>query len=156
MRRVPLLPVLLLAATACAAPTPPEVTFYADGEAVAVAPLDDCDIDAENCRRDPAAEGRLRVRPGLPVQISVPGEVADTAWGVNFRYRDAAGVEQEPGRSAVFTVSAPKHAYTLTLPNPGDRLIGVEVQQLSRRIQTSTTGAFDFVARRVWVLTVEG
>ncbi|MFT7839406.1 DUF2771 family protein [Saccharothrix sp. BKS2] len=155
MRRVLLSLLLLLPMTACAAPHPPEVTFYADGEAIDVPPLDDCDIDAENCRRDPAAEGSLRIRPGKPVQISVPGEVADTAWGVNFRYRDAAGVEQEPGRSAMFTVSDPRHAYTLTLPNPDDQLVGVEVQQLSRRIQTSTTGAFDFVARRVWVLTVE-
>lgn len=158
MRRV-LLPVsLLVLTTACAvpAPAPPEVTFHANGKTIDLAPIDDCDLDAENCRRDAGAEGALRVPPGKPVQISVPGDVAETAWGVKFRYVDAHGVEQEPGRGEVFTVRDPKYAYTLTLPNPGDRLLRVEVHQLSRRIESSTTSAFNFVARRVWALEVTG
>ncbi|WP_158848459.1 DUF2771 family protein [Saccharothrix deserti] len=154
MRRILLALSLLVLTTACAAPAPPEVTFYANGRTINLTPVDDCDLDVENCRKDPQAEGTLRVPPGKPVQISVPGEVAESAWGVKFRYVDANGVEQEPGRGEVFTVRDPKYAYTLVLPNPDDRLLWIEVHQLSRRIESSGTSAFDFVARRVWAVDV--
>ncbi|MGM1064020.1 DUF2771 family protein [Saccharothrix sp. Mg75] len=155
MRRVPLAVVPLLALTACAAPRNPEVTFYADGHAVTVAPSQYCDLQSENCDVDVEALGVLRVRPGKPVQISVPGELAETAWSVKFTYRDGAGVPREPLRSKLFTSREPRFAYTLVLPDPADRLESVEVQQYGARIEASTTGAFDFVARGTWVLRVE-
>ncbi|MBY8847527.1 DUF2771 family protein [Saccharothrix longispora] len=155
MRRVPLAVVPLLALAACAAPRNPEVTFYADGHAVDVGPSQYCDLQSENCDVDPNALGVLRVRPGKPVQISVPGELAETAWSVKFTYRDGAGVPQEPLRSKLFTSREPRFAYTLVLPDPEARLESVEVQQYGARIEASTTGAFDFVARGTWVLKVE-
>ncbi|WP_433267854.1 DUF2771 family protein [Actinosynnema sp. CS-041913] len=154
MRRV--LPFLLLLVVAgCAAPTSPEVTFHADGKTVNVKPTQYCDVKSENCTADSRAAGVLRVRPGKPVQISVPGDLAETAWSVKFTYRNARGEPQEPLRSKLFTERDPKYAYTLVLPNPDDRLESVEVQQYGSRIESSTTGAFDFVARGTWILSVE-
>ncbi|GAB2988507.1 DUF2771 family protein [Saccharothrix stipae] len=155
MRRLPIL-LSLLVLTGCAAvPTAPEVTFYADGEAINVHPTQYCDLRSENCDVDPDAVGVLRVRPGYPVQISVPGDLADTAWSVKFTYRNAQGEPQEPLRSKLFTERDPKYAYTLVLPNPDDQLESVEVQQYGARIEAGTTGAFDFVARGTWVLSVD-
>ncbi|MEJ2858308.1 MULTISPECIES: DUF2771 family protein [unclassified Saccharothrix] len=155
MRRVlPVVPLLLVVA-GCAAPTDPEVTFYADGKTVVVKPTQYCDLQSVECEADPEAVGVLRVRPGRPVQISVPGELANSAWSVKFTYRNAAGQPQEPLRSKLFTEREPRYAYTLELPNPDDQLESVEVQQYGARIETSTTGAFDFVARGTWVLSVD-
>ncbi|CCH27856.1 DUF2771 family protein [Actinosynnema sp. NPDC047251] len=154
MRRV--LPILLLlVVAACAAPHDPEVTFYADGKTVTVQPTQYCDVKSENCDVDTQATGVLKVRPGKPVQISVPGDLAKTAWSVKFTYRDAQGTPQEPLRSKLFTKNDPQYAYTLVLPNPGDQLESVEVQQYGSRIEASTTGTFDFVARGTWVLSVD-
>ncbi|MBB5956526.1 hypothetical protein FHS29_003112 [Saccharothrix tamanrassetensis] len=154
MRRV--LPFLLLPVlAACAAPQDPEVTFYADGKAINVQPSQYCDVKSENCEVDTRAAGVLRVRPGRPVQISVPGELATTAWSVKFTYRNAKGEPQEPLRSKLFTERDPKYAYTLVLPNRDDQLESVEVQQYGSRIESSTTGAFDFVARGTWILSVD-
>ncbi|MFE9743743.1 DUF2771 family protein [Saccharothrix saharensis] len=156
MRRA-LIPVsLLVVLSGCAAaPTAPEVTFYADGRTVNVRPSQFCDLQSENCDVDPDAVGVLRVRPGKPVQISVPGDLADTAWSVKFTYRNAQGEPQEPLRSKLFTERDPKYAYTLVLPKPDDRLDTVEVQQYGARIEAGTTGAFDFVARGTWILDVD-
>ncbi|MFI9814141.1 DUF2771 family protein [Saccharothrix variisporea] len=155
MRRVlPVVPLLLVVA-GCSAPTSPEVTFYADGRTVVVKPTQYCDLRSEDCDVDPEAVGVLRVRPGRPVQISVPGELAKSAWSVKFTYRNAAGEPQEPLRSKLFTEREPRYAYTLVLPNRDDQLESVEVQQYGARIETSTTGAFDFVARGTWVLSVD-
>ncbi|MEU4446337.1 DUF2771 family protein [Actinosynnema sp. NPDC050801] len=155
MRRLPILLSLLVLTGCAAAPTDPEVTFYADGEAINVRPSQYCDLRSENCDVDPDAVGVLRVRPGYPVQISVPGDLADTAWSVKFTYRNAQGQPQEPLRSKLFTERDPKYAYTLVLPNPDDQLESVEVQQYGARIEASTTGAFDFVARGTWILSID-
>ncbi|MCE6994201.1 DUF2771 domain-containing protein [Saccharothrix sp. S26] len=156
MRRVLIPASLLVLLTGCAAtPTDPEVTFYADGEAINVKPSQYCDLQSENCDVDPDAVGVLRVRPGKPVQISVPGDLADTAWSVKFTYRNAKGEPQEPLRSKLFTERDPKYAYTLLLPNPDDQLESVEVQQYGARIEASSTGAFDFVARGTWILSID-
>lgn len=154
MRRVLIaLPLLVLAG--CAAPTDPEVTFYADGRTITVRPSQYCDLQSENCDVDADAVGVLRVRPGKPVQISVPADLAETAWSVKFTYRNAKGEPQEPLRSKLFTERAPRHAYTLVLPNPDDQLESVEVQQYGARIEAGTAGAFDFVARGTWVVSID-
>ncbi|RKT52321.1 DUF2771 family protein [Saccharothrix australiensis] len=154
MRRV--LPVLLLLpVAACAAPRDPEVTFHADGRTINVKPTQYCDLASEDCAIDTEAAGVLRVRPGKPVQISVPGELAKSAWSVKFTYRNARGEPQEPLRSKLFTERDPKYAYTLVLPKKDDQLESVEVQQYGSRIEAGATGSFDFVARGTWVLSVD-
>ncbi|MFE2750852.1 DUF2771 family protein [Actinosynnema sp. NPDC059335] len=154
MRRV-LIPLALLVLAGCAAPTDPEVTFYADGRTITVRPSQYCDLQSENCEVDADAVGVLRVRPGKPVQISVPGDLAESAWSVKFTYRNAKGEPQEPLRSKLFTERDPRHAYTLVLPNPDDQLESVEVQQYGARIEAGTAGAFDFVARGTWVVSID-
>ncbi|MFD0206364.1 MULTISPECIES: DUF2771 family protein [Saccharothrix] len=155
MRRV-LIPASLLVLAGCAAaPTAPEVTFYADGKTINVKPSQYCDLQSENCDVNADAVGVLRVRPGKPVQISVPGDLAESAWSVKFTYRNAQGEQQEPLRSKLFTERAPKYAYTLVLPNPDDQLESIEVQQYGARIEAGTAGAFDFVARATWVLSID-
>ena len=139
----------------CSAPPLPEVTFYSSGKTVNVHPTQYCDLESENCVVDAQAVGVLRVRPGMPVQISVPGEVADSAWSVKFTYRNAAGVGQEPLRSKVFTSADPQYAYTLELPGVDDQLESVEVQQFGKRVQIDETGQIEFVARGTWVLSVD-
>ncbi|MCS7478929.1 DUF2771 domain-containing protein [Umezawaea endophytica] len=139
----------------CSAPSLPEVTFYSSGKTVNVRPTQYCDLESENCVVDAGAVGVLRVRPGLPVQISVPGEVADSAWSVKFTYRDGDGVGQEPLRSKVFTSAEPRYAYTLELPAADDQLESVEVQQFGKRVQIDETGQIEFVARGTWVLSVD-
>ncbi|MEV0680961.1 DUF2771 family protein [Actinosynnema sp. NPDC050436] len=154
MRRVlPILPILVVAG--CATPQNPDVTFYADGKTVTVQPTQYCDLKSENCDVDPNATGVLKVRPGKPVQISVPGDLATTAWSVKFTYRNAQGEQQEPLRSKLFTKNDPKYAYSLVLPEKDDQLESVEVQQYGSRIEASRTGAYDFVARGTWILSVD-
>jgi len=144
-----------LLATGCGAPPLPEVTFYSSGKTIYVHPTQYCDIESDNCAIDTRAAGVLRVRPGKPVQISVPGNIANSAWSVKFTYRDAAGEEQEPLRSKVFTNADPQYAYTLELPKPDDQLESVEVQQFGKRVQVDETGQIQFVARATWVLSVD-
>ncbi len=144
-----------LLATGCSAPPLPEVTFHASGKTINVHPTQYCDLESENCQIDTRAAGVLRVRPGKPVQISVPGDVADSAWSVKFTYRNAKGEQQEPLRSKVFTNAAPQYAYTLQLPKPDDQLESVEVQQFGKRVQIDETGEIQFVARGTWVLSVD-
>jgi hypothetical protein len=138
----------------CGQSADPEVTFYADGTAMRLGPVQYCDMASEHCAADPQAIGTLRIRPGFPLQISVPGELANSAWAVTFTYFNAAGEQQEPLRSPLFTKINPQYAYTLALPNQDDRLDRVEVQQYGVRIQPSTTSSFDFVARGTWLLSV--
>ncbi|WP_106185446.1 DUF2771 family protein [Umezawaea tangerina] len=157
MRRVPtvLASTALLLAAGCSAPPSPEVTFYSSGRTVNVQPTQYCDLESENCAIDTRAAGVLRVPPGKPVQISVGGTIAKSAWSVKFTYRDARGEQQEPLRSKLFTNAEPQYAYTLELPNADDQLESVEVQQFGKRVQIDETGQIQFVARGTWVLSVD-
>ena len=142
--------VLLLAG--CAAPHDPEVTFYADGHSVNVEPTKYCDLDITNCtERD--ATGKLRARPGKPLQISVGGEIARSAWTIVWTWRTASG-EKNGDHSEVFQAGT-RFAYTVTLPNRDDQLESAEVQALGRRIELNDTGGLDFTARGTWNLAVE-
>ncbi len=131
MRRV-LTAVLACAAAVlagCGAPPPPEVTFFADGDTVRARPQLLCEIGAEECLQDEAAEVSLRIRPGRPVQVSVPAEVSDGLWGVVFSYVDRDG-NRVDASSRVFTPGSKQLAYTLELPADSDRLLLAAVQQL--------------------------
>jgi hypothetical protein len=145
----------VLVVAGCSAPPLPEVTFYSSGKTVNLSPTQYCDIESEDCVVDTRAAGVLRVPPGRPVQISVPGELADSLWAVKFTYRNAAGEAQEPLRSKVFTQADPRYAYTLELPDRGDQLESVEVQQYGKRIQIDGSGDIQYVARGTWVLSVD-
>ncbi len=124
----------------CSAPGPAEVTFYADGHTINVIPTIVCDYQARP--QQPCGEvstpPSLRVRPGKPVQISVPGEIAKTPWQIVFQYITPQGEtrESDPIPFATFD----QFAYTVTPPTPSDRIFNVEVQQYAAVLRT-TNGA---------------
>lgn len=153
MRRALLLPALtaaLLPLAACGGtPEDPEVTFYADGEAVRTGPIQYCDVDVLECQAHPDAAARLAVRPGSPVQISVPDSVAEAPWQVVFRYRD--GDEPVEGRSGLFPADE-RLAYTLEVPD-GGQLEALEVQQFG--LPAVEDGVPTFLVRGTWSLLVE-
>ncbi|MGX7825523.1 DUF2771 family protein [Actinokineospora sp. 24-640] len=139
-----------LAAVGCGAPPPPEVTFYADGNAVAAAPQILCDLASLTCAQDEDAVVTLSMRRGMPVQISVPAALAREPWGVVFSYLDGDG-KRVDGSSRIFVPTAEKrHAYTLELPTPQDRLLFAAVQRLAI-VQGETP-----VPTGYWVLEATG
>ncbi|NIH86955.1 DUF2771 family protein [Amycolatopsis granulosa] len=158
---------LLLAAgaltlTGCTATAgPPEVTFFGDGHTVNAGPIVNCDALLKSCSQDPGAAATLKVRPGKPVQISVPSEIGDTPWLVNVQYTNAKG-ELQPVKQQYFSPGA-KLAYTATGNTPGDQLVVVEVQQLGAVFAADQAGnpILDengnpqLVARSLWTLQVQ-
>ena len=142
-----------LVLTGCATPTP-QVTFYAAGRSVDTGPTQYCDLKLTSCTADAKAGVALSVPADRPLQISVPSEVAKTPWVVVFRYQDAHGAAQPDSRSRIFQPGE-QYAYTLTLPDPGDKLVAAQVQQLSLVVeQGSDPGAgAEFVTRATWLLT---
>ncbi|WP_092529386.1 DUF2771 family protein [Amycolatopsis arida] len=158
-RLLAVLGVAAFAVVGCSAPPEPAVTFYADGDTVRTEPLIHCDALVRQCEQggEPA---RLAVRPGRPVQISVPADVAEAPWVVNVQYLDAAG-EPRPVRQEFFSPGT-QHAHTVTA-GPGDQLLVVEVQQLGAAFAgdeegnpiVDEEGNPQLVARAIWSLQVE-
>ena len=151
-RRLLLAAALVLAVggvTGCSA-SAPEVTFTASGATVTARPARYCDVKLTDCADDPAAPVRLAVPVGTPLRVAVPDEVAQAPWTVVFRYRDAAGKEDQ-ARSPVLTKK--ERDYTLNLFAPTDRLITAEVQQFgpAPRIDEQS-GEVEFPVRGSWVL----
>ncbi|MGC7098020.1 DUF2771 family protein [Amycolatopsis lurida] len=144
----------------CSPVPPPEVTFFADGNTVRTGPFIHCDARVASCEQNDGAEARLKVRPGKPVQISLPKEIVDTPWLVNVQYQDAAG-NLQPVKQEFFSPGR-QHAYTATA-GPGDQLVVVEIQQISAATAIDGTGAAiedeqgnpQLVVRGIWTLQVE-
>ncbi|MCE7009063.1 DUF2771 domain-containing protein [Kibdelosporangium philippinense] len=136
---------LLLAG--CAAPHDPEVTFFADGETVNIGPSPVCDVALEECK----PTGSLAVPGGMPLNISVPKQIADAPWVVVFRYRAADGSVQK-ARSSLFR-SGGTYAYTLRTPTAGDQLMHVEVQRIGE-MGLDTNQELYYRADGSWALTV--
>ena len=153
-RRLALAAVALLAA-GCGSDTPPEVTFTAAGASVTARPAQYCDLKLTDCKDDAAAPVQLVVPAGTPLEVAVPDGVADAPWHVVFSYRNAAG-EQVDARSPLFPAKQ-QHDYTLTLPEPADRLVTAQVQQFGPAPQINEgTGEIEFPVRGSWVLTATG
>lgn len=147
----PLLAVAGIALAGCSAPSEPRVTFYSHGEAVEVEPARYCDANGENCSPPPEDPvGELEVPADEPLQISVSQEVASTPWQVVFLYRNAQGQELD-GRSSVFAPDQ-RHSYTLRLPDDGEQLEHVEVQQFSAVLTPGPEGGVNFGIGGSWVL----
>ncbi|QWF81684.1 DUF2771 family protein [Amycolatopsis sp. CA-230715] len=160
-RLLALLPLGALALTGCGTPGPPEVTFFADGHAINAEPLIHCDVTVQKCEQSKDGAPKLKVRPGKPVQISVPSDVTETPWLVNVQYANAKG-ELQPVKQEVFT-SGKQYAYTATTPAPDDQLLVVEIQQVGVATSVDATGKPNadaegnpqLVARAVWSLQVQ-
>ncbi len=83
----------------------------------------------------------------------MPADVASTPWVVVFTTVAIDGTRTD-GRTPLFTPAKPTDTYELTLPQPTDRLLTAQVQQLGAPPEANTeTGGIDFPARATWVLT---
>jgi hypothetical protein len=139
---------------------PPEVTFYGDGHTVNADPVIHCDALVRKCDKYPNATATLKVRPGRPVQISVPSDVSDTPWLVNVQYSDPKGNLQVKQQ---FFPPKSKLAYTASAADPADQLVVVEVQQLGAAYAADQAGnpVLDengnpqLVARAYWSLQIQ-
>jgi hypothetical protein len=147
-----------LAVAGCSAPdVTPEVTFYADGETTEAEALIYCDVLVRECEQV-GESATLTARPGRPVQISVPSEVAEAPWVVNIQYLNAEG-KLQPVKQEFFSQGT-QHAYTATGNGPGYQILVVEVQQLGAAYAADedvnplldAAGNPQLVARAVWSL----
>lgn len=149
-----------LLTSACTTVGPPELTFFAEGEAIEVAPLQYCDVKVTTCEAAGGGAEVLRVRPGKPVQISVPGDVADSPWLVNVQTVAQDGTVL-PVRQEFFPPGS-TYAYTARPSRPDERILVVEVQQLGAAYAadaegsplTDESGNPQLVARGVWTVKV--
>lgn len=159
-RGVLLLAGAVLALGACAPAGPPEVTFYSDGHTVNAKPIVDCNALIRDCTKDPNATVNLKVRPGKPVQVSVPSDIGDTPWLVITQYTDANGNLQ--AKQQYFARNT-KLAYTATPETSADQIVVVEVQQLGAAFAADASGnpILDengnpqLLARAFWSLQVQ-
>lgn len=153
MRRIGILSLVAggLLLSGCSAPHPPEVTFFADGNAVRLNPSQYCKPEADQCDGFPDAKGSIAVPGGKPLNISVPSQVAKAPWVVVFKYRGADGKDQQ-GRTPIFKAGE-KYAYTLHLPTAGDQLTDVEVQRINN-IAAGAGNELLIVTDATWVLEV--
>ena len=155
MRRALLLIVLALLPVACSSASgePPQVTFTANGQSATARPTQYCNVEFSDCRNDAEAPVSLRVPPGTPVRVSVPEEISSTPWLIVFTTVATDGTRTD-GRTPLFTPATPTDTYELTLPQPTDRLLTAQVQQLGAPPQANEdSGGIDFPARGTWVLT---
>ncbi len=140
--------------TACTAPLP-EVTFYANRDAVNTAPTRWCTVEvtvaAQDVRCTDGESPRLSAGPGQPVQINVPAAVADQPWLVYFTYRNAAG-EQWDARSQVFNDG--RLAYTLHPLSADDQLLSVEVLS-GFELTAALSSGVDFTSTQGWELLID-
>jgi hypothetical protein len=113
-----------------------------------------CDVLVTNCERNEGAVARLRVPPGKPVTISVPGEVAESPWSVVVQYQTASGEQQEPQTIATF-VPGERRDYTVALPDTTAQLRTVEVKQAGAKQEPGATSETQLLARAVWSLRVD-
>jgi Protein of unknown function (DUF2771) len=155
VRRSLVLAAVAVLAAGCGSGRPPEVTFVAAGTSVVARPTQYCDLKLTDCSADDAAPVQLAVPAGTPLQVTVPDGVAEAPWHVVFSYRKAGG-EQVDARSPLFPADK-QHDYTLTLPEPADRLVTAQVQQFGPAPQLDEdTGELEFPVRGSWVLNATG
>ncbi|MFE3188944.1 DUF2771 family protein [Nocardia sp. NPDC059240] len=95
-----------------------QITAYANGKSITIAPYWDCNVRMQDCRTLPSAElldlpddiacatggtgcrtgvpAELPVKPGLPLQLSFPKEISDAPWMGSVVYRLPNGKPLRP------------------------------------------------------------
>ncbi|WP_033295368.1 DUF2771 family protein [Amycolatopsis jejuensis] len=141
------------AVAGCSAPGPAEVTFYGDGHTISVSPITNCDIKTGICSADPRAAGKLKMRPGRSVQISVPKAIAETPWKVTVQYVNGKG-EPQPLKEEIIT-SGDRYAFTATPPAKDDQIVVVEIAQASVISRTGDPNDAEPVTTALWSLQVQ-
>ncbi|HWD02341.1 MAG TPA: DUF2771 family protein [Amycolatopsis sp.] len=156
MRRSRLVAVLAaggLAVAGCSAPGPAEVTFYGDGHTIRVGPIGNCDLSTGVCSANPGAAGKLKVRPGRSVVVSVPKEIAEGPWKVTTQFVDAKGRPQ-PLKEDIIT-SGDQYAYTATPPSKDDQIVVVEIAQATVISRTGDPNDAEPITSALWSLQVQ-
>ncbi|MGB3769786.1 MAG: DUF2771 domain-containing protein [Rhodococcus sp. (in: high G+C Gram-positive bacteria)] len=127
--------------------TPPTVSAFADGRYAEVEPFRYCPVREPLCNYE-GSTTTLPVRPGQPLQLSLPGAIAENPWGFASVYGDAdTGDVIEADQ-----YFAPGTRTTLTVPPldaDGRELIGVEVRLPSGVIDVDTDQE-EIVSHAVW------
>ncbi|RJQ82541.1 DUF2771 family protein [Pseudonocardiaceae bacterium YIM PH 21723] len=129
----------------------PDVSFFADGRTIVVAPFQYCDVRVTKCEPGPDNVGILAMPANKPIQISVAPEIAETPWRVVVSYKDAGGKVQD----AVSKQFSPdeRSAFTLHPPTDAVSIESVQVIQLGAAlIPSDDKGGFDAAARGRWVV----
>ncbi|MFD4367151.1 DUF2771 domain-containing protein [Rhodococcus sp. NPDC058521] len=102
--------------------TPPELTAYAHGKSIQVAPLAHCSLYLEDCVEGDTAE--LDVPVGYPLQISVPKAISEAPWRIVEVYASPEGEPVLDARN--FT---PGSTTSVTVESTEEQqLVGVEIQ----------------------------
>ncbi|KWX67381.1 DUF2771 domain-containing protein [Mycobacterium sp. NAZ190054] len=103
------------------APELPEISAYSQGQLSRVGPYRFCQVLNPTDCVVPATQGELPVIGRHPVQLSVPGEIAQAPWVLIRAYEDADVVEEfRPGTRLAVTIP--------TLDAQRGRLTGFAVQ----------------------------
>ncbi|MDN5915447.1 MAG: DUF2771 domain-containing protein [Pseudonocardia sp.] len=136
----------------CGTSAPPNVTFDVAGNSLTAAPTQFCDNKLENCSDDANARLTAPVPPGTPVTITVPEEVSSAPWQVAFAYIGPDGKTRTDGRSPI-AAPGERTEYTLTLPDPADRLVTAQVQLFGPApVADPASGQITYPVRATWVL----
>jgi hypothetical protein len=122
----------------------PQITAYAYGETITVEPAQYCGFDLKECTQGDLA--MLDVPAGMPLQLSLPKEIADAPWRLVMVYQGPDGelVPQEryyrSGEADAVTVVSNR--------TPAWQLNGVEVQLPSAVVDENGLPH----ARAVWAI----
>ncbi|MBF6413697.1 DUF2771 domain-containing protein [Nocardia cyriacigeorgica] len=124
----------------------PEITAYAHGRTVTVAPFMYCTVRMEDCRYGETVS--LEVPPGYPLQLSLPNEIAEAPWLIQQVYALPSGEEIAKVRRHTEFPDGVRAITVESQPEPDLRLVGVEMQLpiLAR----DETGAEFYVPHAAW------
>lgn len=133
----------------------PTVTFDVGGTSLTAAPTQFCDTSLQNCQDAPNARVTARVPPGTEVRITVPEEVSSAPWQVAYAFTRGTDPTPVQQRSAIAAPDT-RTDFTLSLPEPGDRLVTAQVQVFGAppSIDPESTD-IQFPVRATWVLVGE-
>ncbi len=132
----------------CTAPLP-SITWYANSTAVEAGPTLYCELAitdrGANCPELDGPTATLALKPGDPVQINIPGELADAPWTLVIAYGD------ESERTAISNTEK-TYSYTVTPPE-GKSITQIDLQILTP-VATQSGSGVDYVPAQLWVLKV--
>lgn len=140
-----------LALAGCEAP-PPTITWYGNGTAVNAGPALYCELTAEAapaCTETDGPTARLALEPGDPLQVNIPGEIAEQPWVLVWNYSDSAST----GVSERSPVSTDGHTLSYVI-RPGD---DQQLQQVDLQVLTIVAGETlaEYAPLSVWRLQVD-
>ncbi|MGH3494191.1 MAG: DUF2771 family protein [Sciscionella sp.] len=133
--------------SACRAPAP-TVSMFSGKTTIDLRPLQYC-AQPTACSQNGAAAGRLDVRQGQPVQISVAGEIADAPWQVEYRMLDDQH-HLSVGCSPLFFPNDKHYSFTVPPSSGTNHLIMVNVYEVGTLATASAHGSLTLFGKGTW------